>query len=88
MLILKVDLTKIDRSKAFAGKPRNDGTVPQYIDLIVYENDTADEFGNTHRVRQGASKEDRAKGVKMPFIGNGRVIGGATDARPATGGRY
>lgn len=69
MITLKIDVTKIDKSRLFKGAK---GT---YLDIVVYENDTPDEYGNEFSVKQSCSKEDRDNGVKMPYIGNGKNIG-------------
>jgi len=69
MIKLKIDVTKIDKSRLFKG------TKGTYLDLVVYENDTPDEYGNDYSVKQDCTKEDREAGVKMPYIGNGKNIG-------------
>lgn len=69
MIKLKIDVTKIDKSRLFVGAK---GT---YLDLVVYENDRPDEYGNDFSVKQDCTKEDRDAGVKMPYIGNGKNIG-------------
>lgn len=69
MIKLKIDVTKIDKSRLFVGAK---GT---YLDLVVYENDQPDEYGNNFSVKQDCTKEDRDAGVKMPHIGNGKNIG-------------
>ena len=69
MIKLKIDVTKIDKSRLFVGAK---GT---YLDLVVYENDRPDEYGNDYSVKQDCTREDRDAGVKMPYIGNGKNIG-------------
>jgi hypothetical protein len=69
MIKLKIDVTKLDKTRFFKGAK---GT---YADLVIYENDTPDEYGNDFSVKQDCSKEDRDNGVKMPYIGNGKRIG-------------
>tara|TARA_R110000868_G_scaffold380304_1_gene646299 strand:+ start:280 stop:597 length:318 start_codon:yes stop_codon:yes gene_type:complete len=69
MIKLKIDVTKIDKSRLFVGAK---GT---YLDLVVYENDRPDEYGNDYAVKQDCTREDRDAGVKMPYIGNGKNIG-------------
>lgn len=81
MIKLKIDVTKIDKSRLFKGSK---GT---YLDLVVYENDKPDEYGNDYSVKQDCSKDDRDNGVKMPYIGNGKNIGQKKQAaatRPAS----
>lgn len=79
MIKLKIDVTKIDKTRLFKGAK---GT---YLDLVVYENDAPDEYGNDFSVKQDCTKEDREAGVKMPYIGNGKNMG--QKAKPATAPR-
>ena len=76
MIKLKIDVTKLDKSRFFKGAK---GT---YLDLVIYENDQPDEYGNDFSVKQDCSKEDRQNGVKMPYIGNGKHIGQSKKPAP------
>ena len=76
MIKLKIDVTKIDKTRLFKG------TKGTYLDLVVYENDTPDEYGNDFSAKQDCTKEDREAGVKMPYIGNGKHIGQKKQAAP------
>jgi hypothetical protein len=69
MIKIKLDVTKIDKSRLYKGAK---GT---YLDLVVYENESPDTYGNDYSVKQDCTKEDRDAGVKMPYIGNGKRIG-------------
>jgi len=69
MIKIKLDVTKIDKSRLYKGAK---GT---YLDLVVYENESPDIYGNDYSVKQDCTKEDRDAGVKMPYIGNGKRIG-------------
>ncbi len=69
MIKIKLDVTKIDKSRLYKGAK---GT---YLDLVVYENEQPDNYGNDYSVKQDCTKEDRNNGVKMPYIGNGKRIG-------------
>jgi hypothetical protein len=69
MIKLKIDVTKIDKSRLYKGAK---GT---YLDLVVYENEQPDNYGNDYSVKQDCTKEDRDAGVKMSYIGNGKRIG-------------
>ena len=70
MIILKIDVTKIDKKRLFVGAK---GT---YLELVVMENrDGEDQYGNTHMVVQGVTNEEREKGVKGPILGNGKTLG-------------
>lgn len=64
-----IDVTKIDKSGLFEGKPRQDGTRPKYMRVAIWAK-PADRFGNTASASQGFSKEERAAGKKMVFIGD------------------
>jgi hypothetical protein len=76
---LKLDVTKLDKDAFFKGKK---GT---YVDLVIWENDQPDEYGNTHSVKQDMGKDRR--GEKTPYVGNmtpfGDKRGGQQSAAPA-----
>jgi len=69
MIKIKLDVTKIDKSRLYKGAK---GT---YLDLVVYENESPDKYGNDYSVKQNCTKEERDAGVKMPYIGDGKRIG-------------
>lgn len=69
MIALKINLSKIDKNRIFKGEKG------QYIDVIVFENDEADQYGNTCSIQMSLSKEDRDQGVKPIYLGNGKRIG-------------
>lgn len=66
MIIIKLDVTKLNKEHFFKGAK---GT---YCDLVVMENDEPDQYGNTHVVRQGVSKEARDAGTRGSIVGNGK----------------
>jgi hypothetical protein len=68
-LRLKLDVTKLDKTAFFKGKS---GT---YVDLVLWENDEPDQYGNTHSVKQDMGKERR--GEKTPYVGNAKPFGNA-----------
>lgn len=71
MILLKIDVAKIDKSKLFRGAK---GT---YLDLVIMENrNGTDQYGNDYMVVQGVSKEERQAGVKGAILGNGKNVGG------------
>lgn len=72
MLILKIDVTKLDKSYFFEGK-----NGAKYADLIVFENREPDKYNNTHIVYQGLPKEARDAGKKGNIVGNGQQKGGS-----------
>lgn len=78
MLILSIDLRKIDQSKC---KSHSNGA--KYCELVVMERrDGEDQWGNTHLVVQGVSKEERQAGVKGPILGNGKETGQRPASQP------
>jgi hypothetical protein len=78
-IIIKLDVTKIVKDWLFKGQK---GT---YLDLVVYENDNEDPYGNSHVVKQSPSKELRAQGEKPVILGNGKWmnVGAAPASRQA-----
>lgn len=77
MIILKIDVTKLNKEHFFKGAK---GT---YCDLVVMENDEPDQYGNTHVVKQGVSKEARDAGTKGAIVGNGKTYDRQTKKTPA-----
>jgi hypothetical protein len=80
VIALKIDVSKIEKARLFKGEK---GT---YLDAIVFLNDTADQYGNNGMIVQSVTKEEKAKGVKGPILGNAKIVGGAAPAAqtPAT----
>lgn len=76
MITAKIDVTKILKEHLFKGAK---GT---YLDLVIFENNATSKYGDTHTIVQSVSKEQRAKGVKGPIIGNMKM----TTTQPASGG--
>jgi hypothetical protein len=74
MILLSIDVTKIDKAKLIPGrKKRPDGSVAKYLELVVMENrDGEDQYGNTHMVVQGISKAEREAGERGAILGNGK----------------
>lgn len=77
-LKVKIDVTKLDKSAFFKG------TKGTYCDLILWENDQPDEYGNTHSVKQDMGKD--RKGEKTPYVGNAKPIGGGSNRPTSQGG--
>lgn len=67
MIVLKIDVTKIDKNHLFQGKSG------KYLDAALH--DKPNDFGDDGFITQSVSKEARAAGVKGPIIGNWRKIG-------------
>ena len=69
---LKIDVTKIDKSKLFVGKNGN-----KYLDAQVFiDLDDNDQYGNNGMITQAVSKEERDSGVKGAILGNSRKFWG------------
>lgn len=77
MIAVKIDVTKLDKSRFFKG---SNGAI--YCDLVLFENDRPDKFGNEFSVKQSATKEERAAKKQLPFVGNGKYLG--QSSRPAS----
>lgn len=74
MIIAKIDVTKLDKSRFVKGKKGI------YADLVLMPNrDGVDQYGNDGMIVQGIGKEARDKGEKGAIVGNYRKInrGGA-----------
>lgn len=76
-IILKLDVQKIVKDWLFKGQK---GT---YLDLVIYQNDTEDPYGNSHVVKQSPSKELRDQGTKPVIIGNGKWMHATGQQAPA-----
>lgn len=78
MIIAKIDVTKIDKSKLFKGAK---GT---YLDIAMFETPTS-KFGD-YMIVQSVSKEEREAGKKGAIIGNAKIMGGkGGKSEPADG---
>jgi len=68
-LSIKIDVSKIDKSRLFKGEK---GT---YLDLTTFVDlDQKDKYDNNGFISQSVSKEERDKDVKTPILGNVRVF--------------
>ena len=96
---IKLDVTKIDKSRIFEGKKG------KYLDLTTFiDTEALDEYGNNGFISQSVSKDERAQGVKTPILGNAKVFyqdghnqaksdgyqpqGGADERNPPQGGVF
>lgn len=69
MILIKINVQKISKERLFKGKS---GT---YLDAVMFENDKPDQYGNTHTIYEGLTKEERADGKKAAILGNGKMVG-------------
>jgi len=68
-LSVKIDVSKIDKSRLFKGEK---GT---YLDLTTFINmDEADQYGNHGFISQSVTKEEREQKVQTPILGNVKVF--------------
>lgn len=66
---VKIDVTKIDKQRLFAGKK---GT---YLDATVFVDvDNKDQYDNNGMITQDVTKEEKDSGVKGPILGNVQVF--------------
>lgn len=79
---VKIDVSLIDKARLFTGKTRADGHMPKYLDLVLVPRKEVGQYGDTHIVKQGVTKEEREAGVEMPILGNATERG-APKAAPA-----
>lgn len=68
MIKISICLSDIPKEKISTSTKNN----KKYIDIIVDERKETDTYGNTHTVYMSQTKEDRDKGVKRDYIGNGK----------------
>ena len=72
LLTGSIDLNKIDKTKIVStdknGKPFENGA--KYLNVVVWINDEADQYGNNASIQISQSKEERDAGVKATYIGN------------------
>lgn len=66
---ISIDIKKLKKSWM---KDHTNGAT--YCELLIYENDEPDKFGNTVAVKQGMPKEARDAGEKAGYCGNGKRL--------------
>lgn len=66
---IKIDLSKIDKSKIFEGK-----NGAKYYDLQISVNDQDDNYGQNIQVTLPQSQEQRQAKEPRTFLGNGKVF--------------
>ena len=66
---IKIDVSKIDKSRLFKGEK---GT---YLDLTtMIDLDEQDQYGNNGFIAQSTTEEERESGYKTPILGNTKVF--------------
>ncbi len=71
-ITIKIDRKLVDCARVFVGKPRADGSIPEYYDFVLIPRKEVGRFGDTHMVVQACTKPERDAGLKMPIIGDGK----------------
>ena len=75
---IKIDVTKIDKSRLFKGKQGI------YLDLTTFiDTDNPGKFGDHGFISQETSKEEREQGVQTPILGNVKVFHGLGQGQPS-----
>lgn len=66
---LKIDVTKIEKSRLYEGKKG------KYLDATVFiDLDEQDQYGNNGMITQDVSKEERSQNVQGAILGNCKVF--------------
>jgi len=66
---IKIDVTKIDKSRIFEGKKG------KYLDLTTFiDTDNVDQYENNGFISQETTKDERDKGIQTPILGNCKVF--------------
>lgn len=60
----KINLSKVDKTRLFKGEKGI------YLDLVIFTNPEADQYGQNGMIVQSVSKEERQQGIKGEIIGN------------------
>jgi len=72
MLSGSINLTKIDKTKIVStnkeGNPFDNGA--KYLNVVIWLNDEADQYGNNASIQISQTKEEREAGEKAVYIGN------------------
>lgn len=74
---IKIDVTKIDDKRLFAGK-----NGAQYLDAILIETPDS-RFGQDYMIVQSVSVEERKAGTRGAILGNANILGKGKPKRPA-----
>lgn len=70
LVSIKIDLSKIDKSRIFESQK----TGAKYLDITGVLTDTPDQYSNNGFVKQNTTKEERESGVQLPIIGNFKLL--------------
>ncbi len=76
MIRVKLDVTKVDKSKLFIGK-----NGAKYLDVILIETPN-NQYGDDYMAVQEASKEERLAGKRGAILGNAKILKKPTEQSP------
>ena len=80
---IKLDVSKIDKSRLFKGQK---GT---YLDLTTFiDTDNPGQYGDHGFIAQAVSKEEKAQGVQTPILGNCKIFWGPQESGEQHNGGY
>ena len=66
---IKIDVTKIDKSRIFEGQKG------KYIDLTTFiDTDNPGQYGDHGFISQSVNKQEKEAGIKTPILGNSKVF--------------
>lgn len=67
-----IDVTKVTKERLFLGK-----NGAKYLNIVLIPT-TNDKYDNDFMVVESVSKEERARGVKGPILGNAKIMASRT----------
>jgi len=70
LVSIKIDLSKIDENRVFHSQK----TGARYLDITGVLTDTPDQYQNNGFVKQNTTKEEREAGLKLPIVGNFKLL--------------
>jgi hypothetical protein len=70
LVSIKIDLSKIDENRVFHSQK----TGAKYLDITGVLTDTPDQYENNGFVKQNTTKDEREAGLKLPIIGNFKLL--------------
>ena len=78
---LNINLDKVDKTRIYEGKKG------KYLNLTTFVNiDEQGEYGDNGFVTQSQTKEERANGLKLPIVGNNKLIYSTMDGAALAAG--
>jgi len=79
---IKVDVTKIDKSRIFEGQKG------KYLDLTTFiDTEKEDNYGNHGFISQSVTKQEKDDGVKTQILGNCKIFYGLQPGNKPDQGR-